>query len=71
MSELNVLFEFSGFLITFISKPVISGFTSAAAITIACSQLKSLFGLSYKAEGFIDTMIQFFTKKEDFKKYFV
>ncbi|XP_042867178.1 sodium-independent sulfate anion transporter-like [Penaeus japonicus] len=44
-----------GFLITFISKPVICGFTSAAAITIASSQLKGLFGLSYEAEGFIET----------------
>ena len=60
----------SGFLITFISKPVISGFTSAAAITIACSQLKSLFGLHYSSEGFLETMEQFFknikyTKWED------
>ena len=36
---------FSGFVIDFISVPVTAGFCSAAAITIASSQLKSLFGL--------------------------
>ncbi|XP_045582275.2 sodium-independent sulfate anion transporter isoform X2 [Procambarus clarkii] len=44
-----------GFLINFISKPVICGFTSAAAITIASSQLKGLFGLSYSSDGIIET----------------
>ncbi|XP_047505316.1 sodium-independent sulfate anion transporter-like [Pieris napi] len=34
-----------GFLVEFISAPVISGFTTAAALQIASSQLKSLFGL--------------------------
>ena len=32
-------------VIDFISVPVIAGFTSAAAITIASSQVKSVFGL--------------------------
>ncbi|KAG6442123.1 hypothetical protein O3G_MSEX002209 [Manduca sexta] len=35
-----------GFLVEFISMPVISGFTTAAALQIAASQLKSLFGTS-------------------------
>lgn len=35
-----------GFLVTFLSHPVIIGFTSAAAIIIAVSQLKYLFGFS-------------------------
>ena len=35
-----------GFLIDFISVPVIAGFTSAAALTIASGQWKSLLGLS-------------------------
>jgi len=35
-----------GFLIDFISQPVIAGFTSGAAITIASGQIKSLLGLS-------------------------
>ena len=34
-----------GFLVNFLSKPVISGFTSAAAIIIILSQLKHLFGI--------------------------
>ena len=35
-----------GFLVNFLSKPVISGFTSAAAIIIVLSQLKHLMGTS-------------------------
>ena len=35
-----------GFLVNFLSHPVISGFTSAAAIVIGLSQLKHLLGLS-------------------------
>lgn len=33
-----------GFLVNFLSRPVLSGFTSAAALTIALSQMKNLFG---------------------------
>ena len=40
-----------GFLIDFISVPVIAGFTSAAAITIASSQVKSLLGLKILVES--------------------
>lgn len=47
-----------GFLINFISQPVISGFTSAAAITIASSQLKPLFGLKLETRGLIDTWVK-------------
>ena len=50
--------KFTGFLITFVSKPVISGFTSAAAITIASSQLKGLFGIKIHSHGLVDTWIQ-------------
>lgn len=50
----------AGFLVTFISKPVIVGFTSAAAITIASSQLKGLFGLDFNSEGFIETLKKLF-----------
>ncbi|MCP4934042.1 MAG: solute carrier 26 family protein [bacterium] len=35
-----------GFLTNFIGHPVIAGFTTAAAIIIACSQLKHMLGLS-------------------------
>ncbi|MGD1844966.1 MAG: SulP family inorganic anion transporter [Salibacteraceae bacterium] len=34
-----------GFLVNFLSKPVISGFTSAAALIIGLNQLKYLFGI--------------------------
>ena len=33
-----------GFLVNFLSRPIINGFTSAAALIIAASQLKHLFG---------------------------
>ena len=38
-----------GFLVNFLSHPVIAGFTSAAAIIIGLSQLKHLLGV--KLEG--------------------
>jgi len=44
-----------GFLVEFISMPVTAGFTSAAAITIASSQVKALLGLSGNSHGFIDS----------------
>ncbi|XP_068211653.1 sodium-independent sulfate anion transporter-like isoform X2 [Palaemon carinicauda] len=56
-----------GFLINFISQPVISGFTSAAAITIASSQLKPLFGLSLQTKGLVDTWVQVAKNLPDFR----
>lgn len=47
-----------GFLINFVSKPVITGFTSAAAITIFSSQIKPLFGIKVKTDGLLDTWIK-------------
>ena len=41
-----------GFVIDFISVPVTAGFTSAAAITIASGQVKSLFGLKIGESNF-------------------
>lgn len=41
-----------GFLVEFISIPVISGFTTAAALQIASAQLKSLFGLEGKSGNY-------------------
>ncbi|XP_071444571.1 sodium-independent sulfate anion transporter-like [Hetaerina americana] len=49
-----------GFLVQFVSLPVVSGFTSAAAIIIACSQIKGLLGVKYKAEGFKEIWIQLY-----------
>lgn len=46
-----------GSVVNFISHPVLSGFTSAAAILIALSQLKSLAGLPMaRVEGFAATL---------------
>lgn len=49
-----------GFLVQFISSPVISGFTTAAAITIASGQVKSLFGLPGKGTEFLKAWENFF-----------
>ncbi|XP_028157853.1 sodium-independent sulfate anion transporter-like isoform X2 [Ostrinia furnacalis] len=50
-----------GFLLDFISKPVISGFTTAAALQIAASQLKSLFRISGKSgDTFVSALVNFF-----------
>jgi len=46
-----------GFLVNFLSKPVISGFTSAAAIIIGLSQLKYLFGISFESSNKIHLII--------------
>jgi sulfate permease, SulP family len=46
-----------GFLVNFLSHPVISGFTSAAAITIALSQIKDLIGVEIgRPDGVIATI---------------
>lgn len=46
-----------GVLVNLLSHPVISGFTSAAAIVIALSQFKDLFGLDIgRPEGVVNTL---------------
>jgi len=47
-----------GFIIEFVSMPVTGGFTSAAAIIMASSQLKGLFGISYDAKNCLDMWIK-------------
>lgn len=50
-----------GFLVKFISHPVISGFTTAAALQIASSQLKPFLGLSGASGNyFAESMYSFF-----------
>ncbi|XP_050094860.1 sodium-independent sulfate anion transporter-like [Anopheles aquasalis] len=49
-----------GFLVQFISLPVTAGFTSAAAITIASGQMKSLLGLPGKSNEFLESWINVF-----------
>ncbi|XP_050432630.1 sodium-independent sulfate anion transporter-like [Adelges cooleyi] len=50
-----------GFLIDFISGPVSAGFTSAAAIVIATSQMKDLLGINIKSSSFIGVWDQLAT----------
>ena len=54
-----------GFLIEFIAAPVIAGFTTAAAFTIGTSQVKSLLGLKFEADGFVDTWAAVFEHIEE------
>lgn len=49
-----------GFLIDFISGPVSAGFTSAAAIIIATSQVKDVLGLSISSGKFLDIWDEIF-----------
>ncbi|MEN0005236.1 MAG: solute carrier family 26 protein [Bacteroidota bacterium] len=46
-----------GFLVNFLSQPVISGFTSAAALIIGFSQLKHLLGLDIPRSRYIHEII--------------
>jgi len=59
MGILQVLFGFFklGFLVNFLSRPVISGFTSAAALIIALSQLKNLLGINLHSGNKIHNLL--------------
>jgi SulP family sulfate permease len=46
-----------GFLVNFLSKPVISGFTSAAALIIGLSQFKHLLGINLQKSNTIQDII--------------
>ncbi|MEO1628922.1 MAG: sulfate permease, partial [Bacteroidota bacterium] len=46
-----------GFLINFLSRPVISGFTAAAALIISASQLKHLLGLQFDSGHFLHQVL--------------
>ncbi|UMB60048.1 solute carrier family 26 protein [Lutibacter sp. A80] len=56
---LQVVFGFFklGFLVNFLSRPVISGFTSAAALIIGLNQLKHLFGVEIMRDNKIQTLV--------------
>lgn len=56
-----------GFLLDFISLPVITGFTSAAAINIASSQFKSLLGIPGRSENFLEAVIGIFKNLQLFR----
>lgn len=52
-----------GFLVNFLSRPVISGFTSAAALIIVFSQLKHFLGISISGpENLFQILFQIFQK---------
>jgi len=46
-----------GFLVNFLSHPVLSGFTSAAALIIASSQIKNLLGVSIPRSNYMHQII--------------
>lgn len=56
-------------MVEFISAPVISGFCSAAALTVASTQIKSLFGLKFKGSAFVHVWSGFFTHIAEIKKW--
>ena len=49
----------------FISKPVTSAFTSATALIIIASQMKSLLGIKYAAKNFYDFIVSLFDHLEE------
>lgn len=50
----------SGFIVEFFSYPVIAGFTTAAALNIASSQIKSLLGIAGKSQEFLESWVYVF-----------
>lgn len=58
-----------GFLVDFVSTPVVAGFTSAGAVTIASAQFKNLLGLSFAAETFVEVMRNVAAKIGETKKW--
>ncbi|XP_014279762.1 sodium-independent sulfate anion transporter [Halyomorpha halys] len=49
-----------GFLVEFISAPVVSGFTTATSVIIVVSQMKGLIGVNFESNGFMDNIYQLF-----------
>lgn len=49
-----------GFVVEFVSLPVVSGFTSATAIIMASSQLKYFLGIKFKPKNFVDMYVQLY-----------
>jgi SulP family sulfate permease len=64
---LQLLFGFFrlGFMADFLSNPVISGFTSGAAVIIIFSQLKHLLGISMPGSQQIDTLVTYLINNFD------
>eukprot|EP01114_Cavostelium_apophysatum_P020957 TRINITY_DN7175_c0_g1_i1.p1 TRINITY_DN7175_c0_g1~~TRINITY_DN7175_c0_g1_i1.p1 ORF type:complete len:860 (+),score=253.65 TRINITY_DN7175_c0_g1_i1:122-2701(+) len=53
------IFQF-GFVLNFLSRPVLSGFTSAAAVVIALNQLQHFFGISMENSPLLPKLIKDF-----------
>nr|WP_299338964.1 solute carrier family 26 protein [Allomuricauda sp.] len=60
--QLTMGFLKMGFLANFLSRPVVSGFTSAAALVIAISQLKYILGISVESLDTTSTLLEIFEK---------
>lgn len=58
---------FAGFLLDFISLPVITGFTSAAALIIASSQLLPILGIQGKGGGFLTAIYSAFLGMDEIR----
>lgn len=59
-----------GFLVNFVSNTVVIGFTAGAAVLIAASQLKNLFGVAAKASAsFIETLTRFIEQLPSLNRY--
>ncbi|KAL3272435.1 hypothetical protein HHI36_013916 [Cryptolaemus montrouzieri] len=58
-----------GFLVDFVSAPVVAAFTSAVAITVASSQVKNLLGLQFIAETFMGAWYKIFEHIGQIKKW--
>jgi len=59
--------SYVGFVVEFVSMPVTGGFISAAAILMASSQLKGLFGISYHAKNCLEMWIKFVENIKHFR----
>lgn len=56
-------------MVEFFSYPVISGFTTAAALNIAASQFKGLLGLKGKSDTFLQALGHVFTHISETRKW--
>lgn len=56
-----------GFVVEFISMPVTDGFTSAAAVMIASSQIKNVLGIKITADSFVENWTGLYEHWQQFK----
>lgn len=58
-----------GFVVDFFSYPVIAAFTTAAAIEIASSQVKTVLGVKGDSDSFLGSWKTVFNHGSEFKKW--